>query len=297
MSTQNKEKFLKLFYQIILNEVDILEKKANMIQVLSMLIKDNFPDIIEGQANLDVAHQLKDYIDAGNGLKMQLEDFEKIDISSLNIISNPQMRGTVHVPLYPYSKTNLFGFLEFTWDKDEDFVMSDILYFLKLLFSNEIKTIFTNQKNNQNLKERLNDILKANSDVTIAFLEVDNRYKLLNELSEDEANILNMKISDDIMQEFVGYVVFEVFPFIYGLCENSEEEETKDRLKNFLADRDKHNYFISPSRGNIAVTFSAGLSSKKERDIDVYELIEEAESGLDVALDHGGNWVNSFGEI
>lgn len=74
---QNKEKFLKLFYQIILNEVDILEKKANMIQVLSMLIKDNFPDIIEGQANLDVAHQLKDYIDAGNGLKMQLEDFEK----------------------------------------------------------------------------------------------------------------------------------------------------------------------------------------------------------------------------
>lgn len=74
---QNKEKFLKLFYQIILNEVDILEKKANMIQVLSMLIKDNFPDIIEGQANLDVAHQLKDYIDGGNGLKMQLEDFEK----------------------------------------------------------------------------------------------------------------------------------------------------------------------------------------------------------------------------
>lgn len=228
---------------------------------------------------------------------INIENGEKIDISSLNIISNPQMRGTVHVPLYPYSKTNLFGFLEFTWDKDEDFVMSDILYFLKLLFSNEIKTIFTNQKNNQNLKERLNDILKANSDVTIAFLEVDNRYKLLNELSEDEANILNMKISDDIMQEFVGYVVFEVFPFIYGLCENSEEEETKDRLKNFLADRDKHNYFISPSRGNIAVTFSAGLSSKKERDIDVYELIEEAESGLDVALDHGGNWVNSFGEI
>ena len=102
-------------------------------------------------------------------------------------------------------------------------------------------------------------------------------------------NILNMKISDDIMQEFVGYVVFEVFPFNCGLCENSEEEETTDR--------DKHNYFISPSRGNIAVTFSAGLSSKKERDIDVYELIEEAESGLDVALDHGGNWVNSFGEI
>jgi bacterioferritin (cytochrome b1) len=85
-----------------------------------------------------------------------------------------------------------------------------------------------------------------------------------------------MKISDDIMQEFVGYVVFEVFPFIYGLCENSMEDVTKDKLKNFLAEKDEHNYFISPSRGNIAVTFSAGVSSKKGRDIDIQELIEEA---------------------
>ncbi|MEE1291001.1 MAG: hypothetical protein UHW86_08205 [Spirochaetota bacterium] len=222
---------------------------------------------------------------------------EKLDMSTLNIVDNPQMHGVVHIPLYPYSKTNLFGFLEFHWDKDENLVMSDILYFLKVLFSNEIKTIFTNQKNNRNLKSRLNEIVEVNDDVTIAFLEVDDRYKLLGELSEDEANILNMKISDDIMQEFVGYVVFEVFPFIYGLCENSMEDVTKDKLKNFLAEKDKHNYFISPSRGNIAVTFSAGVSSKKDRDIDIQELIEEAECGLDLALDHGGNWINSFGEI
>jgi predicted glutamine amidotransferase len=222
---------------------------------------------------------------------------EKLDMSTLNIVDNPQMHGVVHIPLYPYSKTNLFGFLEFHWDKDENLVMSDILYFLKVLFSNEIKTIFTNQKNNRNLKSRLNEIVEVNDDVTIAFLEVDDRYKLLGELSEDEANILNMKISDDIMQEFVGYVVFEVFPFIYGLCENSMEDVTKDKLKNFLAEKDEHNYFISPSRGNIAVTFSAGVSSKKGRDIDIQELIEEAECGLDLALDHGGNWINSFGEI
>ncbi len=222
---------------------------------------------------------------------------EKLDMSDLNIVDNPQIRGVVHIPLYPYSKTNLFGFLEFHWDKEENLVMSDILYFLKVLFSNEIKTIFTNQKNNRNLKERLNEIVEVNDDVTVAFLEVDDRYKLLNELSEDEANILNMKISDDIMQEFVGYVVFEVFPFIYGLCENSMEDVTKDKLRNFLAEKDKHDYFISPSRGNIAVTFSAGVSSKKGRDIDIQELIEEAECGLDFALDHGGNWINSFGEI
>ena len=77
LKIQNKERFLNLFYQIIANETDTLEKKANMIQIISMLIKDNFHDTIVGQAYLDVAHQLKDYIDAGNGLKMRLEDFEK----------------------------------------------------------------------------------------------------------------------------------------------------------------------------------------------------------------------------
>ena len=227
---------------------------------------------------------------------INIETGEKLNASSLNIISSPQMNGTVHVPLYPYSKTNLFGFLEFTWDKDENLVMSDILYFLKVLFSDEIKPIFTNQKNNENLKERLNDILNANNDVTLAFLVADSRYKLFQELSEDEANILNMKISDDIMQAFSGYVVFEVFPFVYGLCENSEEEDAIYKLKSFLADKDEHNYFISPTRGNIAVTFSIGLSSKKERNIDIQKLIEEAESELDAALDCGGNRVSIFGE-
>lgn len=228
---------------------------------------------------------------------IHVETGEKLDTASLNIISNPQMRGVVHLPLYPYSKTNLFGFLEFTWNKDESLMMSDILYFLKILFSNEIKPIFINQKNTENLKKRLNDILSANNDVTLAFLEVDNKYKLLRKLSEDEANILNMKIFDDIMQAFPGYVAFEVFPFVYGLCENSNEEDTINKLKSFLADKDAHNYFISSTRGNVAVTFSIGLSSKKARDIDIQKLIEEAESELDTALDCGGNRVSVFGEI
>ena len=233
--------------------------------------------------------QEDEYINVKNG--------DVLDVSTLNIVSNPQMRGTVHIPLYPYSKSTLFGFLEFTWDIDDDFVMSDILYFLKVLFSNEIKTIFINQRNNQNLKERLNDIIVANDDVTIAFLEVDNRHKILNELSEDEVNILNMKISDDVMQEFVSYVVFEVFPFIYGVCDNSPEEDTKDKLEGFFAKSEEHNYFISPTRGSIAVTFSAGISSKNERDIDIQNLLEEAECGLDLSLDHGGNRICSFGDV
>lgn len=82
LKIQNKEIFLNLFYQIITSETDTLEKKANMIQLISMLIKDNFPDTIEGQTYLDAAHQLKDYIDAGNGFGMQLEEFEKLFFQS-----------------------------------------------------------------------------------------------------------------------------------------------------------------------------------------------------------------------
>ena len=77
LKIQNKERFLNLFYQIIAKEADTLEKKADMIQLISMLVKDNFPDIIEEQAYSNAALQLKAYIDAGNGFGMQLQEFEK----------------------------------------------------------------------------------------------------------------------------------------------------------------------------------------------------------------------------
>ena len=45
------------------------------------------------------------------------------------------------------------------------------------------------------------------------------------------------------------------------------------------------------------MTFSAGISSKNERDIDIQNLLEEAECGLDLSLDHGGNRICSVGDV
>ena len=75
MKITDKESFLDIFYQIISAKTDSLCKKAGMIQLISMLIKDNFKDSVKEQEYADVAHRLKDYIDAGNGLSMHLEEF------------------------------------------------------------------------------------------------------------------------------------------------------------------------------------------------------------------------------
>ena len=74
---RNKEDFLGCFYRVISKETAPLIKKALMIQLISAIISDNFPDALEDQKSASVEIQIKDYLDAGNGLDMRLEDFEK----------------------------------------------------------------------------------------------------------------------------------------------------------------------------------------------------------------------------
>lgn len=79
---QAKEDFGELFYKIISNETDALLKKAYLIHLISIIINDNFFGVIEKHTCSDVSAQIKDYIDAGNGFGMKLEDFEKIFFQS-----------------------------------------------------------------------------------------------------------------------------------------------------------------------------------------------------------------------
>ena len=74
---RDKETFLDIFYRIVSKEVDPLMQKALMLQLISVIIKDNFSDILEKQEISSVETQIKDYLDAGNGLEMSLDDFEK----------------------------------------------------------------------------------------------------------------------------------------------------------------------------------------------------------------------------
>lgn len=71
---------LELFYKITNpSSTSVLTRKAALIQLLDMLISDNFPGIFQKNACLaqSIESQVKDYIDAGQGLTSQLEDIAK----------------------------------------------------------------------------------------------------------------------------------------------------------------------------------------------------------------------------
>lgn len=78
LDIQNKQEFLELFYNIVSGKGDELKRKAIMINLLAVIINDVFPELLKGDRRLNVENRLKDYIDAGNGMEMTLDDFAKI---------------------------------------------------------------------------------------------------------------------------------------------------------------------------------------------------------------------------
>lgn len=72
-----KPQFLALFNRIVSGRLDDLTRKALMIQLLAIVISDNFCELIQEEKQINVVSQIKDYIDAGNGMGMMLDDFAK----------------------------------------------------------------------------------------------------------------------------------------------------------------------------------------------------------------------------
>jgi len=77
----DEKRVLELFYEIVnlQNNAKSLRYKAKLTEMISLLIEDNFSDIFSESSTdkYTVFHQIKDYIDAGQGISMSLEDFEK----------------------------------------------------------------------------------------------------------------------------------------------------------------------------------------------------------------------------
>ena len=67
--------FLSAFYRIISKKDDPIMQKALMLYLISTVIRDNYQDALEDQRHLSVTRHIKDYIDAGNGFSMTLDDF------------------------------------------------------------------------------------------------------------------------------------------------------------------------------------------------------------------------------
>lgn len=74
------EAFLALFYAIVTSpkEKNALMKKGLLIQILSMILQENFPALDETDSKRTDIQLVKDYIDAGDGFDMDLDAFAKL---------------------------------------------------------------------------------------------------------------------------------------------------------------------------------------------------------------------------
>jgi len=76
----NEEAFLELFFKVVSvpRGEHSLAQKAAMLELIGTLIADNFPGMtIQDETEQNISQNIKDYIDCGLGLKMNLADFEK----------------------------------------------------------------------------------------------------------------------------------------------------------------------------------------------------------------------------
>ena len=75
----DKEKALALFYEIISEQgISELMRKAKLTELIDMMIARNFPDVFkQGNKAYSIEKQVKDYIDAGQGMDYCLEDFAR----------------------------------------------------------------------------------------------------------------------------------------------------------------------------------------------------------------------------
>ena len=78
ITVSDKLGFLGCFYSIIEGGGDSIFKKALLMQLISVIISDNFPYVLEKSPHLHTVHEIKKYIDVGNGLRMSLDDFARI---------------------------------------------------------------------------------------------------------------------------------------------------------------------------------------------------------------------------
>ena len=70
ITVRDKLGFLGCFYSIIEGGGDSIFKKALLMQLISAIISDNFPNVLEKSPHLHTVHEIKKYIDVGNGLRM-----------------------------------------------------------------------------------------------------------------------------------------------------------------------------------------------------------------------------------
>nr|HPO50255.1 hypothetical protein [Spirochaetota bacterium] len=202
-------------------------------------------------------------------------------------------KGRSFIPLYPYNQNTIFGYLSFEWNETDNFMIADVLYFLKFLFSEDAKNIFLNYRENENIILEFKNLF-AKKKCFFCLIEVDNKEELKMKMKKRQSDNINLMIYDNFKNDFKNCDVYSIFKFYY--CVFGEYEDinlTINFIEDCVTDYDKHNYKISVEEGNSAVTFSAGLSYKSQDDDTSDSLINQALNNLKIAIIQGGNQIVS----
>lgn len=77
---KDKKSFVELFFRVIESQEsnDPISAKGKLTELISIIIRNNFPDIFEKQSAYSVTNHIKDYIDAGNGFGLDLDGFSRL---------------------------------------------------------------------------------------------------------------------------------------------------------------------------------------------------------------------------
>lgn len=104
----DKEQALRLFYGIIEQGSSPLKKKAYLTELIDMLIADNFEGCFENnKSEYSTIKSIKDYIDAGQGMNLCLNDLEK-QFSYSKYYLEKQFKNTYGTSLIAYRNKKRF---------------------------------------------------------------------------------------------------------------------------------------------------------------------------------------------
>jgi len=215
---------------------------------------------------------------------------ETLNESDIRIAENSNRRGDIFIPLYPYNKNNVFGFLNFKWDRNYDFNIADILYFLKFIFSEKAKNIFIFENEADKVINIVSQKMEKYNEVFFGLIQADNREKIFNNLNVNQKERLNNKIKELIIKKInnINFLQVNTLSYIF-FGEEVQKEIFILLIKDFISNIENQNFNIDNVYGNIAITYSCGVSFKNKRNIHAVTLIKEAEANFNNAEKNGGN--------
>ncbi len=231
------------------------------------------------------------YISQANGF---IEVFTKnqLNTNEINIPLKGDQKGDLFIPLYPYNATDLYGYLKFNWTNNERFYIADLLYFLKYIFSDSAKQIFTGDKlRNEVIKKFSSMIEKKKSRTPIAaFIQTDNIHTFSSEIKSTWKEILDSKIYQNLILKFKEHSVVKISSFNYiitGVVDDFTEFALD--LEKWLEDDTIHSYEVSKEYGVISMSYSSGVAQMTGELCISEDIIKLAEDKAIRASKQGGN--------